>query len=161
MSNLVHIDEEYKAWINNLSLRFKQSQIKAAIKVNSELLQFYWSLGKDLVELKVEERWGRGIMKTICSDLNRELPNISGLSEKNLYYCRRWHVIYSQHIAFSPQPVEKTDAPQVPQLVGKTGDKKIPQLVGKTDDNKMLSATTEFFSIPLEEIENELNNFND
>ena len=41
MSNLIHIDDEYKAWINNLSLRFKQSQIKAAIKVNGELLQFY------------------------------------------------------------------------------------------------------------------------
>lgn len=136
MSNLEYIDEEDKACINNLSLRFKQSQIKAAIKVNSELLQFYWSLGKDLVGLKVEERWGSGIMKIICSNLDRELPHICGLTEKSLYYCRRWHAIYSQHIAFPPQPIENTDAPQVPQLVGKTGDK------------KMLSVTTGFFSIP-------------
>ena len=136
MSNLIQINEEYKSWINNLSLRFRQSQIKAAVKVNSELLQFYWFLGRDLVELKVEERWGKGIMKTICSDLNRKLPNISGLSEKNLYYCKRWYMIYSQCIAIFPQ------------LVGKTCDQKVPQLVGKTDDDKTLSVTTEFFSIP-------------
>ena len=43
MSNLIHIDTQYKDWIANLSQRFKQSQTKAAIKVNGELLQFYWS----------------------------------------------------------------------------------------------------------------------
>lgn len=136
MSNLIHIDEEYKAWINNLSLRFKQSQIKAAIKVNSELLQFYWSLGRDIVEFKVEDRWGTGIMKTITSDLNKELPNVSGLSEKNLYYCKKWYSIYSQYVANFPQLVEKID------------NEEVPQLVGKICDAQTHAVTTEFFSIP-------------
>ena len=45
MSKLIKVDEEYKEWIHSVSQRFKRSQIKAAIKVNDEMLRFYWSLG--------------------------------------------------------------------------------------------------------------------
>lgn len=38
MSKLVKINEEYAEWIQKLSLRFRQAQIKAAVKVNSEML---------------------------------------------------------------------------------------------------------------------------
>ena len=34
MSDIVKVDETYKKWIKNVSVRFKNSQIKAAIKVN-------------------------------------------------------------------------------------------------------------------------------
>lgn len=40
MSNLVKIDEEYKIWIQKVSQRYQQSQIKAAIHVNVEMLEF-------------------------------------------------------------------------------------------------------------------------
>ena len=52
MTTLIKIDGDYAEWIRNLSLRFKQSQIKAAIKVNSEMLRFYFSLGADIVNKK-------------------------------------------------------------------------------------------------------------
>ena len=51
MSQLVKLDKDYASWIENLSARYKQSQIKAATHVNSEMLKFYWSLGKDIVTL--------------------------------------------------------------------------------------------------------------
>ena len=41
MSQLINMDSEYKKWVEALSRRFKQSQIKAAVKVNRELLAFY------------------------------------------------------------------------------------------------------------------------
>lgn len=45
MENLSEMDLEYKKWISDISSRFKQSQIKAAVKVNDEMLRFYWQLG--------------------------------------------------------------------------------------------------------------------
>lgn len=33
---------EYKNWIRELKQRIRQSQIKAAVKVNTELLRLYW-----------------------------------------------------------------------------------------------------------------------
>lgn len=58
MSQLVRKDKDYASWIEELSQRYRKSQIKAATHVNSEMLQFYWSLGKDIVTLRAESRWG-------------------------------------------------------------------------------------------------------
>ena len=43
MSKLIKTDNEYKEWIGELKQRIRQSQIKAAVKVNTELLKLYWS----------------------------------------------------------------------------------------------------------------------
>ena len=50
------IDNDYLNWVQEISKRYHQSQIKAAISVNSEMLQFYWNLGRDIVELRAEKR---------------------------------------------------------------------------------------------------------
>ena len=52
------LDNDYIQWVKDLVVRYRHSQIKAAVKVNSEQLIFNWLLGRDIVELKVEERWG-------------------------------------------------------------------------------------------------------
>ena len=41
---------EYKSWVVDLKLRIRQSQIKASVKVNTELLKLYWHLGSEIVE---------------------------------------------------------------------------------------------------------------
>ena len=41
MEQIKQIDIEYKEWVKELSKRYKQSQIKAAVKVNRELLLFF------------------------------------------------------------------------------------------------------------------------
>ena len=75
MSKLIHINKEYAEWIKALSQRFRQSQIKAAVRVNSELLQFYWSLGKDIVERDMENKYGSGFFKNLRLDLKDEFPD--------------------------------------------------------------------------------------
>lgn len=52
------LDKDYQQWVENLCKRYRQSQVKAAVKVNTEMLKFYWSLGRDIVALKAEARWG-------------------------------------------------------------------------------------------------------
>jgi len=39
----------YKQRVQSLSRKFRQSQIKAAVKVNRKMLAFYWELGRDIV----------------------------------------------------------------------------------------------------------------
>ena len=58
MSNVKKLNTEYKDWIISISQQFKASQIKAAVKVNSEMLKFFWFLGKELVEKKSQYDWG-------------------------------------------------------------------------------------------------------
>lgn len=67
-SHDVHLDSDYVQWIHDIKERFRNTQIKAAIKVNSEQLLFNWQLGRDLVMRKVEEKWGSGIVEQLSLD---------------------------------------------------------------------------------------------
>lgn len=63
IKSLSILDKDYLQWIKELSTRFRRSQVKASVKVNKVMLQFYWELGGDIVEKKAESRWGSGFMK--------------------------------------------------------------------------------------------------
>ena len=39
---LTIIDKDYIRWVEDLSIRYRQSQIKAAVRVNRELLKYYF-----------------------------------------------------------------------------------------------------------------------
>ena len=95
MSGLLTKDLAYKQWVQSLSKKFRQSQIKAAVKVNREMLAFYWELGRDIVEMKAESRWGSGFIDDLSKDLQQELPTIKGWSPTNLRYIKRFYQLYS------------------------------------------------------------------
>lgn len=97
------LDKDYIQWVKDLVARYRQSQIKAAIKVNEEQLKFNWMLGRDIVEMKVEERWGESVIEQLSKDLKNEMPHVEGLSVTNLRYCRRFYLLYSQFDAIHPQ----------------------------------------------------------
>ena len=64
MDKLVEVDAQYREWISEVSKRFHQSQIKAAVKVNDEMLRFYWQLGKELHDRKDKLLLFRGKLVT-------------------------------------------------------------------------------------------------
>ena len=74
----IQLDSEYINWIAELKQRYQTSQIKAAVKVNSEQLLFNWQLGRDLVIRRAEEKWGSGIVEQVSLDLQHEFPNAKG-----------------------------------------------------------------------------------
>ena len=97
------LDKDYSRWISELSSRYRRSQIKAAVKVNGEMLRFYWELGRDIVEMHIEERWGDNVIKTLSIDLQREITDAHCFSRTNLYYIRNFYLLYSQHTTIIPQ----------------------------------------------------------
>ena len=86
--------DRYKNWLTTIKLRFQQAQIKASVKVNSTLLEFYWELGSDIVEQQNMSSWGSGFIKKLSNDLMSEFPNVKGFSEVNLQHIRRWYKFY-------------------------------------------------------------------
>ena len=48
-SHDIQLDSDYVKWICDVKQRFRNTQIKAAVKVNSEQLLFDWKMGRDLV----------------------------------------------------------------------------------------------------------------
>ena len=124
-------DKEYLQWVKDLGRRYRRSQIKAAVRVNEEMLRFYWELGRDIVEMHVEERWGDNVIKTLSVDLQRENPDAHCFSRTNLYYIRGFYLLYSLCTTLIPQP----EGQNVPQLEGQilqqpvAKDERHPQLL--------------------------------
>lgn len=100
-------DFEYEKWIADLKTRYQSSQIKAAVKVNSELIKFYWSLGKDIVVQKAESKWGSGFYKKLSSDLISSIPNVKGFSETNLKYMKHFFELFKNETMIRPQLVDE------------------------------------------------------
>ena len=148
MSKLIHINKEYAEWVKSLSQRFRQSQIKAAVKVNSEMLKFYWSLGKDIVEHDMENKYGSGFFKNLSLDLKDEFPDVKGFSPTNLGYMKRFYLMYSSAFEIHPQPEGKS------LETGRSGNH--PQLGGKSENLEtknaeeiaLIKAGRDIFSTP-------------
>ncbi|MBO4596213.1 MAG: DUF1016 family protein [Bacteroidales bacterium] len=125
----VKIDEEYIQWLNEIKTRYRNAQIKAAVKVNAEQLLFNWQLGRDLVMRKAEEKWGSGIVEQVSLDLQAAFPECRGFSASNLWRMKQWYLFYDQ------------------------GSQKLAQLVGELQrfdiqTNKKMSQVVEDNSFP-------------
>ncbi|WP_315013423.1 PDDEXK nuclease domain-containing protein [Capnocytophaga leadbetteri] len=95
MKDIINITD-YKDCLQDLKRKIQQSQIKAAIQVNSELLRLYWQIGKDIVEKQAQARWGDGFLQTLSADLCKEFPTMKGFSYRNLKSIRQWYLFYNQ-----------------------------------------------------------------
>ena len=95
----VHLDSDYRNWITEIKQRFQASQIKAAVKVNSEALLFNWQLGRDLVIRKAEEKWGKGVVEQVSLDLQDAFPNTKGFSTRNLWWMKQWYLFYASEVS--------------------------------------------------------------
>ena len=109
-SHDITIDKEYIQWIYEVKQRFRNAQIKAAVKVNSEQLLFNWCLGRDLVIKRAEEKWGKGVVEQVSLDLRAEFPETKGFSTTNLWYMKKWYQFYAGTI----------DESKLQQCVGET-----------------------------------------
>jgi predicted nuclease of restriction endonuclease-like (RecB) superfamily len=89
---------DYKNWLSEIKLKLRSSQIKASITVNSALIEFYWYLGRIIIEKQVTAAWGDSILKRLSHDLKSEFPEMTGLSERNLKYARQFYQFYESSI---------------------------------------------------------------
>ena len=101
------LDQDYSLWIQDLSKRYRRSQIKASIKVNGEMLKFYWSLGRDIVAMKAESRWGSKFFKNLSKDLKEANQKATCFSEGNLKYMKNFYCMYQPYFEIGQQVADQ------------------------------------------------------
>lgn len=94
MSEIFKINNDYFAWLQELKSKVRSVQLKAAVKVNTEMLNFYWELGADIVEKQATAKWGDGFLSKLSHDLMAEFPDMKGFSKRNLELIRQWYLFY-------------------------------------------------------------------
>lgn len=87
-------DKRYKDWLGSLKKRLQVSQAKAAVSVNSSLLEFNWKLGLDIIKMDIERQWGSKFYNRLSLDMQDAFPGVKGFSVSNLKYIKRWVEFY-------------------------------------------------------------------
>ncbi|MDF2191306.1 PDDEXK nuclease domain-containing protein [Paraflavitalea sp. CAU 1676] len=106
------LQKDYQTWLDTLKNRVKDSQIKAAIQVNRELLLLYWEIGQQIIEKQQTAGWGDSIIDQLSFDLLTAFPGMKGFSRTNLFYIKKWVTFYKA------AETAGVPATKVPQLVG-------------------------------------------
>ena len=114
------LDKDYIHWVKELSSRYRKSQIKAAVKVNSEMLRYYWELGRDIVTKQAENKYGSNFYGTLSTDLKKAIPNAEGLSPSNIRYSKRFFQLYSPVLENLQQAAEKLKRENLQQVAEKS-----------------------------------------
>lgn len=117
MNNLIKTDKEYQQWLIELKQRIRQSQIKAALRVNTELLELYWSIGSDIVRKQSISNWGDSVIEQLSADLRIAFPEMKGFSARNLWYMKKWFLFYSGNEIKLHQLGAEFQQQKLPQLV--------------------------------------------
>ncbi len=91
-------NKEYRNWVKELKQRYMSARLKASIDANRTLLEYYWSLGRDIADKQYANTYGSGFYKTLSRDLRSEMPGEKGFSETNLKYMYYFYQLYSQLI---------------------------------------------------------------
>ncbi|KPA10387.1 protein containing DUF1016 [Candidatus Magnetomorum sp. HK-1] len=90
------ITDDYKQFIQHIKQTIQNSQIKAAVSVNRELLNLYWHMGKQIVEKQKQTTWGSGFIVRMSQDLQSEFPDMKGFSLSNIKYMRQWFLYFEK-----------------------------------------------------------------
>ena len=88
-------NSEFKSWVSQLKKDIRSAQVKAAIRVNTELLRLYWRMGSDICEKQKSATWGDGWLKELSRELMAEFPDMKGF----------WYGFYNQQLIFGQQLV--------------------------------------------------------
>lgn len=99
------IDTEYQAFLTDIKQRYRSAQLKAAYAVNREMIQFYWHLGKQILEKQTMATWGNKFLDKLSKDLRADFPGTKGFSVSNLERMRKFATLYPEEI--SAQPVRE------------------------------------------------------
>lgn len=99
-------DNEYSEWVKDLKSRYFQQRLKAHYVVMNNCLDFYWSVGKDIVLKQSENKYGKNFYKRLSLDLQHELPGVKGLSPTNLKYMKYYYELFINEVENRPQLVD-------------------------------------------------------
>ncbi|MBF0259125.1 MAG: DUF1016 family protein [Desulfamplus sp.] len=130
MNNL-NITPEYKEWLGTLKSKIRSVQLKAALAVNSAVIEFYWDLGRMISEK--DAVWGSRFLESLSKDLKKEFPDIQGFSVTNLKYCR----LFYQYVSISPQTgdeIKSSAKNEIYQHISQIPWGHIKLLIGKVKD---------------------------
>ena len=112
----------YGELITQIRARICQTQVKATLSANAEMILMYWDIGRMIHERQQREGWGAKVIPQLSRDIRNELPEVKGFSKRNIGYMIQFAREYDSSVNLQ-QPVAKllTNVPseKAPQAVAR------------------------------------------
>jgi predicted nuclease of restriction endonuclease-like (RecB) superfamily len=86
----------YAEFLDEVKNRVRAARISAARAVNRDLILLYWDIGRGIVERQHSHGWGESVVEVLARDLQRDFPDMRGVSARNLWYLRRLFADYAE-----------------------------------------------------------------
>ena len=96
---------DFFEWISALKAKIQSARNKLAFSLNSQVLELYWEIGRDIAEKQQKSGWGSNFVEKIAEELKQDFPEIRGFSRRNIYAILQWYRFYSEKYQFVPQVV--------------------------------------------------------
>jgi predicted nuclease of restriction endonuclease-like (RecB) superfamily len=97
----------YGNLLRDIKTRIRQAQTKAMLSANAEMIAMYWDVGRMICERQQDEGWGTGVIPRLAKDIQNELPELKGFSERNIKFMVQFYKEYKAGIAIGKQPVSQ------------------------------------------------------
>ena len=74
--------------------RIQETQNRAAIAVNTNLLYLYWEIGTYVSRAQKGLGWGSNVVKELSDEIRTAFPEMKGFSVRNIKYMIRFAEMY-------------------------------------------------------------------
>lgn len=110
---------DYRQALAIIKQRIHSAQTRAVLAVNTELLNLYWDIGRQLDSWQRERAWGSAVVEQMAQDLQVSYPGIKGFSRTSLFAMRQFYAFFSPQFEVVPQPVGQMPWGHVRTLLAK------------------------------------------
>ena len=82
----IDFPKDYQEFLKSIKRKVANAQLKAATKINQELIILYWEIGRAVLEKQEIEGWGAKTIEKLAKDLKALFTNMRGFSTRNLQF---------------------------------------------------------------------------
>jgi len=87
--------DDYRIFLQQIKTVIAQSQQKAIVSVNNQLIFLYWIIGNLILTEQAKHGWGSNVINKLSTDIGKSFPALKGFSLRNLGYMKKFAQLHS------------------------------------------------------------------
>ena len=123
MTDVLPLPTDYASVLTALKQQVRTAQLTAQRRVNTQLVELYWSIGHVILERQADEGWGGAVVARLADDLRAEFPAMKGFSRSNLFHMRAFAGAWPDRAEVVQQAVGRLPWGHITVLLGKLDDR--------------------------------------
>ena len=92
----------YEPLVDELKQLIHKKQYHVLKAINTETINLYWAIGKEIYKQQQEKGWGKSIVQILSQELQKEFPGAKGYSAANLWRMRNFYLTYRDSEKLAP-----------------------------------------------------------